>query len=173
MLLFIRYSAYHNEILHTWRDMCKISLWSVEPILNQSPSHVAGWPSKLWFHCPSPEDVLLHLLLTPVSCYVSVDPAVSWLQCLVDECDGICLHVVPHGVHVSCDPAPAHMHEFSRAGQSHTSTTWTHQQTSNPQSRVITRLSGWNDNLCVFEIKMHMMCVYLYMCKATFYRRCR
>ena len=41
MLLFITYSADHNEILHMsrqfyCRDMCKISLWSVEHILNHS-----------------------------------------------------------------------------------------------------------------------------------------
>ena len=41
MFLFITYSADHNEILHTSRqcnchDVCKISLWSVAHILNQS-----------------------------------------------------------------------------------------------------------------------------------------
>ena len=41
MLLLITYSADHNKILHMlWhcycRDMCKISLWSVEDILNHS-----------------------------------------------------------------------------------------------------------------------------------------
>ena len=41
MLLFITCSADHNEILHTsqqWhcRDMCKISLWLDDPVLNQS-----------------------------------------------------------------------------------------------------------------------------------------
>ena len=41
MLLFITYSADHNDILHTsrqlyCRDVCKISLWSARHILNQS-----------------------------------------------------------------------------------------------------------------------------------------
>ena len=39
-LLFITYSADHNGIIHTlWQqhycDMCNISLWSIEHILNQ------------------------------------------------------------------------------------------------------------------------------------------
>ena len=44
MFLFITYSDNHNEILHTsrqlyFRDVCKISLWSYENILNQSTSN--------------------------------------------------------------------------------------------------------------------------------------
>ena len=39
MLWFKMYQTDHNEILHTsrqynWRDVCKVSLWSVENILN-------------------------------------------------------------------------------------------------------------------------------------------
>ena len=41
LLLFVTYSADHNQIMHTsrqcnCRDVCKISLWSLEHILNQS-----------------------------------------------------------------------------------------------------------------------------------------
>ena len=44
MVLFITYSADHNEILHTSRqlhchDVCKIPLWSAEYILNQSTAY--------------------------------------------------------------------------------------------------------------------------------------
>ena len=44
MFFFITYAADHNEIVHTsrqcnYRDMCKISLWSVERILNQSTAN--------------------------------------------------------------------------------------------------------------------------------------
>ena len=44
MVLFITYSADHNEILHTsrqihCRDVCKIPLWLAEYILNQSTAY--------------------------------------------------------------------------------------------------------------------------------------
>ena len=46
VLLFIRWLADHNEILHMCSDMCKISLWLVEYILNQSTANF-GWISNL------------------------------------------------------------------------------------------------------------------------------
>lgn len=48
--------------------------------------------------------------------YVSGGAAIPGLQCLINECDGICVHAVSLGVHVPSHPTTTYMYGISRTG---------------------------------------------------------
>ena len=52
----------------------------------------------------------------PFSVYIFSDSdPVTWLQCTVYECDGVCGHALPTGVHVPSHPSPANLYECGGA----------------------------------------------------------